>query len=791
MPESILQLVQAFGLQASTDPHGALHSRGFAFDIRPPDDIGWDSEEGRRRMDAFSDYVQQHLGGQTLELIHFDDKLKKTWGVAGTQDVDHTGDKFQGYFSDQYGGHRDHVHWATDVAPLVNPDGGALPSVLGPPDIQTSGTPDGNQPKIVGPPGAPAPIAPVPAGPAAIPGLPAPIQGPFGPVPFDPGNILQNVGRIILQFIGSFFGIDLSGLFNLFTQGAGIGGLGQANQQQGDLPPDPGPDPQVISDLEAQADLADQQGNHDLAQNLRNSADAYSNRTAPTPGSATADPSKWSTNWDATAALESGGNWALNTGNGYYGGLQFKQSTWEQYGGTQFAPRADLASKEQQIEVAERTLNGWNGIPGQGPGAWPHTFGGTPHAAGGPVRRYGGGGDHLGRDDGFSVGGAVAGPGGPTDDMIPAMLSDGEFVMRAAAVKHYGPDLLAGMNAMRVPMAGGGPVRRYWPGGNVTPGVPDPNNPFSNKGMPANMARRFDFLSEADKAKVLGLMNDGGFVKNNGPIMDILYSKNHPLGPLGSLPDEVGYKEPRILGEGLIRKFGPLFSEVPSLPWLLWTFQKDAQTVPEPYTPMAQVGVTGAEGLGLGLGISGATGIGLGTIAGAGTAGAAGLMAISTATGAATGGGNDVAWENFSTGHGPIPSGPMPPGISSPGTVNVGPAPPQPAGRTSRCSPPPRHRRRGRAGYRCPERPWCTRWRWGGPPMQCPKATTVSAGYLAPTRQCLPWSAATWATDTCSSPAERLLDEQHRGAEGSATVRALAGDGGIPRNELVPAGALV
>ena len=69
--------------------------------------------------------------------------------------------------------------------------------------------------------------------------------------------------------------------------------------------------------------------------------------------------------WDAVARCESSGNWAINTGNGYYGGLQFSQSTWAAFGGTEYAPRADLATKAQQIAVAERTLDV------QGPGAWP------------------------------------------------------------------------------------------------------------------------------------------------------------------------------------------------------------------------------------------------------------------------------------------------------------------------------------------------------------------------------------------------------------------------------------
>jgi hypothetical protein len=74
------------------------------------------------------------------------------------------------------------------------------------------------------------------------------------------------------------------------------------------------------------------------------------------------------TNWDAIAAKESGGNWAINTGNGFYGGLQFTQQTWEGFGGKQFAARADLATREQQIQVAEKVL------AKQGPGAWPNTY---------------------------------------------------------------------------------------------------------------------------------------------------------------------------------------------------------------------------------------------------------------------------------------------------------------------------------------------------------------------------------------------------------------------------------
>ncbi|MCX2185780.1 transglycosylase family protein [Streptomyces sp. SKN60] len=69
--------------------------------------------------------------------------------------------------------------------------------------------------------------------------------------------------------------------------------------------------------------------------------------------------------WDRVASCESSGNWSINTGNGFYGGLQFTASTWAEFGGQAFAPNAHLATKEQQIAIAEKVLEG------QGPGAWP------------------------------------------------------------------------------------------------------------------------------------------------------------------------------------------------------------------------------------------------------------------------------------------------------------------------------------------------------------------------------------------------------------------------------------
>jgi uncharacterized protein YabE (DUF348 family) len=70
--------------------------------------------------------------------------------------------------------------------------------------------------------------------------------------------------------------------------------------------------------------------------------------------------------WDALARCESGGNWSINTGNGYYGGLQFSYGTWLAYGGGQYAQTANLASREQQIAIATKVRDARGGY-----GDWP------------------------------------------------------------------------------------------------------------------------------------------------------------------------------------------------------------------------------------------------------------------------------------------------------------------------------------------------------------------------------------------------------------------------------------
>ncbi|MGR8011398.1 transglycosylase family protein [Streptomyces hypolithicus] len=92
----------------------------------------------------------------------------------------------------------------------------------------------------------------------------------------------------------------------------------------------------------------------------------------PAPGSLSPGAVSWLRDcaddqwpWGCLAECESSGRWDANTGNGYYGGLQFWQPTWEEHGGLAYARRADLATRAEQIKVAEKVLatQGWKAWP--------------------------------------------------------------------------------------------------------------------------------------------------------------------------------------------------------------------------------------------------------------------------------------------------------------------------------------------------------------------------------------------------------------------------------------------
>lgn len=117
---------------------------------------------------------------------------------------------------------------------------------------------------------------------------------------------------------------------------------------------------------EAQAALetATQQAAAEQAAAAQEAAKAAAEEKQLERFSAYADESSAGVDWDKLAACEAGGDWQANTGNGYYGGLQFDQETWESNGGLEFAARADLATREQQIQVAgslhaKRDLKPW------------------------------------------------------------------------------------------------------------------------------------------------------------------------------------------------------------------------------------------------------------------------------------------------------------------------------------------------------------------------------------------------------------------------------------------------
>lgn len=148
--------------------------------------------------------------------------------------------------------------------------------------------------------------------------------------------------------------------------------------------------------------------------------------------------------WDAIAQGESGGNWQTNTGNGYYGGLQFDQNTWNAHGGQQYATRADLATPEQQKAIAEATL------AAQGPSAWPNTF--VPASAGQTV--------------------SATAPGG-----VPSSSS-------FAGIPIPLPVTIVGGGVPAAP-AGGAPAAPAAPGAPGAPAAPDPYAPGPTPGPAA------------------------------------------------------------------------------------------------------------------------------------------------------------------------------------------------------------------------------------------------------------------------------------------------------------------
>jgi uncharacterized protein YabE (DUF348 family) len=107
-----------------------------------------------------------------------------------------------------------------------------------------------------------------------------------------------------------------------------------------------------------------EQGRRQLSSTIIVPGQAKTVRRGAKPGTEV-PPIRNGSTWDALAKCESGGNWAINTGNGFYGGVQFDQNTWARQGGLRYAPRPDLATREEQITIAAVTQarQGWHAWP--------------------------------------------------------------------------------------------------------------------------------------------------------------------------------------------------------------------------------------------------------------------------------------------------------------------------------------------------------------------------------------------------------------------------------------------
>lgn len=150
--------------------------------------------------------------------------------------------------------------------------------------------------------------------------------------------------------------------------------------------------------------------------------------------------------WDQVAQCESTGNWAIDTGNGFQGGLQFSPSTWSGYGGGEFAPSANLATREQQIVVAERVLAAR--APAPGPSAERSC---PPHPAQRPrgtqARTAGSQGDRPGRSEGKSRRSPTTWPRTPvtsrsvSDEALKSLNVHPEITKMWAAAKKTGFEL--------------------------------------------------------------------------------------------------------------------------------------------------------------------------------------------------------------------------------------------------------------------------------------------------------------------------------------------------------------
>lgn len=432
----------------------------------------------------------------------------------------------QVYGGGNMGGHADHVHLALEGVPLeaIMPGGGGAP--LG-------GAAPGVVPPALAGPGAPPLNAPAPGAAPVVPGLNAPIPGPFGDIPFNGLDFLGDIGKIILQAIGSFFGIDLAKIFGWgqsIIEGVTGNGVGGAAPPPGDipLPGDPGADQNVINDLVAQAEEAKRAGNRELAESLLQSARDYESRggaTTPvgpsTLGSLTPESNKdqiaqailseakargYSRDQAqailSTALQESGLNPSIPGGGGAWIGI-FQQDT--SYPGRS-DPNQNIGEFFNRLgsKGGPASEDIWKSIfwlqqrPGEASAA--NAFANGRQAYLSEIMSQSGAAAAFIDKFGYSHGGDVRGPGSGTSDSIPALLSNGEFVMRAAAVKKYGGGFMEAINSGKIARANTGgliinplmPQSTPPPGGHgplpMAPTTPPPGQPSAAPGVGAGAA---------------------------------------------------------------------------------------------------------------------------------------------------------------------------------------------------------------------------------------------------------------------------------------------------------------
>ena len=333
-----------------------------------------------------------------------------------------------------------------------------------------------------------------------IPGINAPIPGPYGDLPIEPMDLLKQIGEALLTGILGFFGIDASAIIdtinNIFD---GMpekkedelleGDPGEIPEENPDPTVDPGPDPAIVQQFVQAAAEAKARGDEPLARNLLKRAKEYqrsrlSQSAQPsTLGSLTLESSQQDvakailsearsrgyTKEEAQAILSTAiGSSQLNPrgidDQGNWTGIFPLSRNTDQMPGS-LDPNQNIAS----------FFDGMSEQTDQGADIWQSIF----YASGAPGAIYTQNDASKPKDQklldaalsymqvtGYARGGKVTGPGTGTSDSIPAMLSDGEFVMRADAVKRYGEDHLNAMN-------NGGLVRGYETGGLVIPEDPE------------------------------------------------------------------------------------------------------------------------------------------------------------------------------------------------------------------------------------------------------------------------------------------------------------------------------